>query len=238
MIDYWKLTRDFKVGDTVQKYIPSRAGNLSPYVGRVTSVLPGIGFLDVQWPFGNERVSPEDVVRVNPSFMAYTPPTLDFSYYPGWDARQAARKAPWRTTEVPAGFHMELARVFHRGASEVRAYDELWHRFASYTDDGILRDEVQKFYVFAANAAKMFRNQQIRTGAYWAGAGRRHRATKKEFASKQLGCPRRGCEGLMRKSVYKVDEEGQRVRLLSCPECGYLLKTDHVMGPSGEPWSW
>ena len=56
-IDYWKLTKGFNQGDVVQK-IDVIDGDISPYVGTVTAVHKGLGVLDVQWPFGNERVFP------------------------------------------------------------------------------------------------------------------------------------------------------------------------------------
>lgn len=240
MIDYWKLTQDFNPGDTVQKYMPGRGGNLSPYYGRVTAVLKGIGFLDVQWPFGNERVSPEEVVRVNPEFLQYLPPTIDFSWYPGLDAQTAAKRAagsPWRNAiELPPGFHKELARVFHRGAGEIQAYDELWHRYASVTEDEPMRDEVRKFYAFSQNAFRMFfQSHAVKTAMYWMAQNRQHRATRTEVQVKKPNCPR--CGTPMRKATYKM-REGQRVKLFACPKDLYLIKQDDILGPDGGPVEW
>lgn len=78
-IDYWKLTENFKRGDFVQR-INFKFDLASPYYGLVTAVHRGIGFLDVQWPWGNERMSPEDVIRVNPANVQGLPPTVDTSY--------------------------------------------------------------------------------------------------------------------------------------------------------------
>jgi hypothetical protein len=238
MIDYWKLTKDFAPGDFVQKYIPSRSVSLSPYVGRVTAVLRGIGFLDVQWPFGNERVSPEEVVKVNKEFAAYLPPSMDFSYYPGLEqlrARSASTNL-WRSTELPAGFHKELARLFHREASEVQAYDELWHRYASFSDDEALRDEVGKFYRFAANAVDLLIAEVARkTATYWAAQNRTHRATRAEVDALQPNCPK--CGTSMRKATYKM-AEGQKVKLFACPKDLYLIRQTDIMGPGGEPIVW
>lgn len=236
MIDYWKLTKDFKPGDFVQKYIPSRSVSLSPYVGRVTAVLHGIGFLDVQWPFDNERVSPEEVVKVNKEFAAYLPPSLNFSYYPGLEQKREASKGQWRSIELPAGFHKELARLFHKGAHEVRAYDELWHRYASFSDDTALRDEVQRFYRFASNSVDLFISEFVRkTATYWAAQNRTHRATRAEVDNRCPNCPR--CGTAMRKTTYKMSE-GQRTRLFACPKDLYLIKQDDILGPGGEPVAW
>jgi hypothetical protein len=238
LIDYWELSKDFAAGDFVQKYIPSRSVSLSPYVGRVTAVLRGIGFLDVQWPFGNERVSPEEVVKVNKEFTTYLPPMHDFSYYPGLEQMRArlASQLPWKTTELPPGFHKELARLVHKGANEIQAYDELWHRFASFTDDELLRNEVQKLYRFAANSLEMFLSQQAqKTATYWYSQNRTHRATKNEVAAKRPNCPKCGTE--MRKATYKM-AEGQRTKLFACPKDLYLIKQSDILGPQGEPVIW
>jgi hypothetical protein len=77
MIDFWKLTNDFKPGDPVQKYMPP--GQLSPFTGRVLAVHPGLGCVDVQWTFGVERVVSDEIVRINPQLSLYLPPTLDQS---------------------------------------------------------------------------------------------------------------------------------------------------------------
>lgn len=235
MIDYWKLTKDFAPGDIVQMYIPSRNVSLSPYVGRVTAVLHGIGFLDVQWPFGNERVSPEDVVKVNKEFASYLPPSLNFSYYPGLEQTRLA-SSKWRSTELPAGFHKELAKVYHRGAGEVQAYDELWHRYASFSNDSVLRDEVSKFYRFGQNAVDLFLEEFIRkTATYWYSQNRTHRATRAEVQAKCPNCPK--CGTSMRKATYKM-AEGQRMKLFACPRDLYLIKQSDIHGPEGEPVAW
>lgn len=236
MIDYWKLVRDYKPGDIVQKYMPGRGGSLAPYYGRVTAVLKGIGFLDIQWPFGNERVSPEELVKVNPEFTQYLPPSLNFSWYPGQDTRQASQSR-WRgAVELPLGFHKELAKVYHRGASEVQAYDELWHRYASETNDSAMRDETRKFYAFGKNTFELFLSNHVaKTATYWMAQNRQHRATKREVESKTPCCPK--CGALMRKTVYKM-QEGQRMHLFACPKDLYLIRQDDILGPDGQSVAW
>lgn len=235
-IDYWELSKDFRPGDLVQKFMPGRS-EVSPYTGCVIAVMHGIGFLDVQWPFGAERVSPEEVVRVNPEFVRFLPPTLNFSYYPGYDATKTANGKLWRTIEVPADFHKHLARAYHSGLNSVRAYDELWHRFRG-ADDEAMRDEVARFYRVAHNMVTALILEQARkkNGAYWAGADRKYRATKTELSSRKLSCP--NCkEGPMRRATYKM-ESGQRVKLLACTGCMHLIKTSDVLGPDGEAAEW
>lgn len=235
-IDYWKLVKDYSVGDTVQKYMSGRGGDLAPFAGRVTAVLKGLGFVDVQWPFGNERVSPEYLVKVNPKFISYLPPSLDFSYYPGWDTRQASRgKSLWRDKEVPPGFHRDLALLWNKGAAEVAAYDELWHRHAAYAEDEAIRDEVAKFYRFAHNSFGLLLEQHARTATYWSSSGRQHRATRAEMEARNPNCPK--CGTGFRKTVYKMSE-GKRSQLFACPNCMFLIKRDNIVGPGGEPVAW
>ena len=238
-IDYWALTKDFVVGDLVQKFFPGYS-NLSPYTGRVTAVLKGIGFLDVQWPFGNERVSPEEVVRVDRDIW-WLPPISTSSYYPGLDARESrqkeARASVWDVLSVPPGFHRELAKVFHKGASEVRAYDALWHRYRD-ADDEAIRGEVSKFYRMAHNmvTALIIEEARRKDAAYWAATDRKYRATKMELAAKKVNCPK--CkQAHLRKATYKM-ENGQRMQLLACPHCMHLVKQTDVMGPAGEQVAW
>lgn len=222
------------MGDCVQQLI--HGVGLTPYVGRVTAVLRGIGFLDVQWPFGNERVSPEDLVRVNMEFSQYLPPSLTFSYFPGLDVTKTAAAKEWRGIEVPPHFHRELAKAYYKGASEVQAYDELWHRFASFSDDEAIRDEVSKFYRFAYNSCSLYIDQIARkTAVYWAAQNRQHRATRGEVDGRRPNCPK--CGNTMRKATYKMDK-GARMRLFACPKDLYLIKQTDILGPGGEPVEW
>lgn len=236
-IDYWQLSKDFRPGDLVQKFMPGRS-EVSPYTGRVIAVLSGIGFLDVQWPFGAERVSPEEVLKVNPEFVRFLPPSLNTSYYPGYDAAppKTAAAQLWRTTEVPPDFHRRLAQLFHKGLRPLRAYDELWHQYRT-ADDEAMRDEVSKFYRVAFNLVTAIILEQARnkSAAYWAGADRKYRATRDELTSKKLGCPR--CKSAMRRATYKM-EGGQRMKLLACTSCMHLVKQADILGPDGEPVEW
>lgn len=235
-IDYWQLTKDFKVGDTVQKFMPGKSA-LTPFLGRVTAVLPGIGFVDVQWPFSNERVSPEELVRVDPSIGRLVPPSLNTSYA-GLDGGPKVAtykgKTLWRF-DVPVGFHLDLARLFYKGASDVQAYDALWHQYRQ-VEDGVIRGEVAKFYGAAHNLVTAFLSEYAtKTAAYWADRDRKYRATKTELEARSPNCPK--CKaGPMRKTTYKM-EGGKRARLFACPSCLYLVKPSDILGPAG-PVEW
>ncbi len=242
MIDYWKLTRDFSTGDAVQRFAPGLGGlSLSPFLGVVTAVHRGLGVVDVQWPYGNERVFPDDIVRVNPQMSFYLPPSLDQSYM-SFDIQKAREKwastaRPWRTIELPAGFHKELAKLWTKAAHEVAAYDDLWHRYSSFgARDEDIRDEVEKFYLVAQNLANLrIQQHTAKTATYWVAQNRQYRVTNDEFQGRKPACPK--CGQQMRKTNYKM-EEGARHRLFACPKCLFLIKRDNLLGPGGQPVEW
>lgn len=243
MIDYWKLTQDYKVGDVVQRFAPGTGGfALSPFVGRVKAVHRGLGVLDVQFPYGVDRVFPDDVVMVQADVSNWLPPTLIDQTYLGLDtqkARQlwASASRLWRTTDLPAGFHRDLAHVWSKGAKEVSAYDTMWRKYADLgADDLSLRDEVQKFYRVAANFVKLRIQQHAeKTAAYWAASNRQYRATSGDLGTRKPSCPK--CGTSMRKTTYKMDK-GARVRLFACPKDLFLLRQSDLLGPEGEPVEW
>lgn len=235
-IDYWQLTRDFTQGDSVQK-IDVQTGQLSPYVGAVTAVHRGIGCLDVQWPFGNERVFPDDVVRVNPLFLLYLPPTLDQSYRTVEieNARKASTSL-WRTNQFPPMLYVTLAKAWSKGAGEVAVYDDLYRTYAPNIDDEALRDEVSKFYRFAQNAGDLRINQAIaKSGAYWTSQDRQYRATSEDLKCGKPSCPK--CSTRMRRATYRM-QKGARHKIFACPKCLYLIDPMSILGPAGEPHNW
>ena len=239
MIDYWSLAKNYAPGDAVQRFDPVH-GDLSPFVGRVTAVLKGIGFVDVQWQFGNERMSADDIVKVNPEFCKYLPPALDFDYHPGFDVtrqRQASNLGSiWNTAALPPDFHRELAKLWTKGANEVLAYDEMWHKHNARVEDTLLRDEVAKFYRFAVNCTQTRIDAFVdRTAAYWAAQNRHYRVTQTEIQAKSPSCPK--CSTQLRKTTYKM-KEGQRARLFACPKCLFLVKRDNLLSPDGQPVEW
>ncbi len=238
MIDYWELAKDFKAGDTVQKFMPDDPGMLSPFIGRVTAVHRGLGCLDVQWPFGVERVQPDEVVRINAELQRYLPPTLDQTYE-AYDTRKRASEAGvgWRTVELPAGFHRDLAFLWSKRAGEVEAYDQLWRKYSSLGgDDATMKDEVGKFYLVARNLVELRCQQHAkRTAAYWVAQNRQYRATSQELAARKPFCPKCGVK--MRRTTYKMDK-GAKHRLWACPKDLFLIKQEHVLGPGGEPVEW
>jgi hypothetical protein len=244
-IDYWKLVREFSVGDMVQRYAPGQGGySLSPFLGRVTAVHRGLGVLDVQWPYGNERMFPDDIVQVHPAATSWFPPALMDQTYMGLDTQKArelwasaAARKLWRTTEVPQGFHLDLARLWTKGAGEVQAYDDLWQKYAKFgTGDDAIKDEVRKFYLVGRNLAEAYVQEFARrSAAYWVAQNRQYRVTKKEHDSKKPLCPK--CGTALKRTTYKMDK-GSKHRLFACPKDLFLIKQDSILGPQGEPVEW
>ncbi len=236
-IDYWALAKEYKVGDTVQRFVPGLGGlSLSPFMGKVTTVHKGLGVIDVQWPYANERMFPDDIVRVDPRLAQYLPPTLNQSYSSHDTQKQAASSGPWRTLEVPPQFHRELAFLWAKKATDVAAYDELWSRYASTVDDSVIRSEVKMFYQVASNLTELrIQQHAMKTAAYWVAQNRQYRVTSEEHTSKKPFCPK--CGTKMRKTTYKMDK-GSRMRLFACPKDLFLLKQEHLLGPGGEPVEW
>jgi hypothetical protein len=235
VIDYWKLVKDYAPGDLVQRFAPGSDNDLSPFVGRVTAVHKGTGFLDIQWPMGNERVSAEEVLKVNPEFAKFLPPSLNFSWYPGYDVTKQAAKTPWRTDVLHPEFYHTAASLWLKRVGEVAAYDELWHKYGSQYDDEVLRDEVARLYAFARNATTLRLRATEKQAAYWVAQNRQYRVTQNEMQTRAPGCPK--CGKTMRRTIYKMDK-GARMKLFACPKCLFLVKRDNLLGPDGQPVGW
>lgn len=242
MIDLWRLARDFKAGDYVQRFWPTAGNGLGAFVGRVTASHPGLGVVDVQFPYGNDRLSADDLVKVDPKMCMFLPPEFDQSYS-SYDITKATalRTANvlgvWRGNAMPRGFYTEVARAWSAGESEVAAYDRVWHKFASQgADDGAMQDEVGKFYRVSQRMVDLRINQHVhKTAAYWVAQNRQYRVSQGELTAKKPNCPK--CGSTMRRTTYKMDK-GARVRLFACPRDLFLIKTEAILGPLGEPVGW
>ena len=241
--DYWKLAAEFTQGDFVQK-INVITGDLSPYMGRVTAVFRGLGCLDVQWPFGNERVFPDDVVKVDPKFSRVLPPVLLDQSLVTVEIEKARKAAtsPWRTHEFEPTLYVKLASYWHHKVNEVVAYDSLYRQYAPNVNDDALRVEVSKFYRFANNAGLMRIQQAVKaqgfenkTAAYWVAQNRTYRATAEDIKSCKPSCPK--CANQMRRATYKM-HEGAKARVFACPKCLTLVDPESILGPDGNPHTW
>lgn len=242
MIDLWKLVKQFKTGDWVQRTQSKPGEGLSAFVGKVTAVHRGLGVVDVQWPYGNDRISADELIKVDPTMIAFQPPDFDQSYS-SYDIEKARKKWAatqrdyWRGNQMPAGFYLTVAKAADHGASEVEAYDLAWHKYSAQgADDETLRDEVSKLYKYSRKLQEMRIQQHVAKAAtYWVAQNRQYRLTSEELKVKSPKCPK--CATAMKKTTYKM-AEGNRVRLFACPKDLFLIKTDSILGPQGEPIDW
>lgn len=70
---------DFKVGECVRKFITE--STVTPYLGRVTQIIPATYKVWVQWPFGNSTPEdPEYLIKVNPAIYGMPTVYTDMGY--------------------------------------------------------------------------------------------------------------------------------------------------------------
>jgi hypothetical protein len=80
---------NFRVGEAVRYFINER--EISPYVGRVTAICPGIQKVWVEWPIGgNTQMDPENLIKV-PIFQGI--PTVEVeSGYSSFDKDRSKKE--------------------------------------------------------------------------------------------------------------------------------------------------
>lgn len=227
---FWKLAKEIKVGDTVQRL---NGDALSPFVGTVVARKRSSNLLDVQWPFGKERIAADNVVVVDSQISAYFPPAFSTL----GKGHKVAKEGLWLGKALPPDFYHDLAKAWAKGASEVHAYDALWHKHTQYgVSDEDIRGEVAKFYRVARNLSDArIRQHAMKTALYWASSDRRHRATREEIESKTPKCPK--CCTPMRRTTYKM-QKGNRIRLFACPVDLFLIKDTDIVAHDGGPVEW
>lgn len=200
-------------------------------MGVVKHAHPGIGFLDIQWPFGPERVSPEFVVKVNPDFAFYLPPSLDQTPR----THETQRLASWKQALTP-DLWTDIAKGWHQGRGMVGVYDDLYRKAGNTVSDHDLRAAVTKMYQWGEYCGSYrIASHAVKTAAYWAAGGRQYRVTAEEVNQKKPLCPK--CSSMMRKTTYKM-KKGERHRLWGCRKCLFLIKTTDFVGPDGKAVDW
>jgi len=104
IVDFQQRAREFEIGDLVY---PFMSGNRD-LMGRVVSVYPAIGMVDVQWPHGPERMPVEDLQRFDSD--EYQPPAVENDTVPGGRATVPVSSGVGRTASVPVSL-ASIARV-------------------------------------------------------------------------------------------------------------------------------
>lgn len=205
-IDVQRLARQFKVGDSV--IITSHTGGIknTPLIGRVTAVLSSIGFVDVQTPSGNARISPEDLVLDNSIDTSYLLDTSEQT----WERRRALRIAKrYETTRL-----YPLIRVareeLNQGVPEVVAYDRMFRKHSSDFSD----DEIKTSVVLAS----IFNKEAL----YWKSQGRMYSPTRCELETGIFTCPK--CKSNLIKTNYRLHQS-----LHVCPECSWSICPEDIV---------
>lgn len=66
----------------------------------------------------------------------------------------------------------------------------------------------------------------VKRALYWAAVDRKYRATQEECESGNFRCPR--CKDIFLRPASYKRENGSNVRLLGCPECLYLIRSQDI----------
>jgi len=127
---------EMDVGDLV-RWIGVK-GSATDFVGRVTAVHPGIGFIDVEFPTGNFRVEPVWLAKINP-FSGFQPVSYGDSSYTSWDKANQPRMLevraskdadPSEVARIYVGRKLKpamerVASLFNRGFGPVACYQRI-----------------------------------------------------------------------------------------------------------------
>lgn len=233
-VDYWSLTQNYRRGDVVFTY-NALLGILETIPGLVTAVHPGIGFLDVEYPWGNERVSPEYLIRQNPENKQVLPSMVDTSYQ-SWDIDQSRLEdgtengysyAKPKVGFVTASMVNRLAAIYddiqrelfvaagqcmHSNLNEVQAYIALSKVAGKQHSDWAIKAALQKIYYPVQKKA-----------LYWNAPGRIYKMTKGELDDGLPDCP--NCHINMQKTHY-----AKHTKLFVCPSCLFCIKPEEIDG--------
>ena len=154
------IPQDFSVGDPVRKWVSERS--VTPYVGVVTNLLPSIYKVDVQWPRGNVREDPEELIKVHPIFGLPTVKTdSGYSSYDksvseklygqipkrmGSSKRMSLRIAHTFANKVIGNLIDNICEHQVQGLSDIQAYDRIYRKYSSICSDHVMRTSIEKIY--------------------------------------------------------------------------------------------
>lgn len=213
-IDAQRLARDFRVGDTVLLPIYTRGNRYAPSLGVVTAVLDKIGFIDVETPFGNIRMSPENLVKEPNSDASYLEDTSLDTWERGQSKKLASRYSKDRL--IPAT--MKAFELREEGLSEIEAYLRLSEANSHTHGDGEIKNAVSLAYDPGLMS---------KVAIYWKAKGRRYMPSKAEIESGCFNCPH--CRAELQKTHYK-----KHTKLYVCPECLFTIRPKDMLEPGAE----
>lgn len=209
--DYQARAREFAVGEYAH---PIGAGPLD--IGRISEVFPGIGMVQVEFPYGSRRYPVEDIEKIHPSNSPVIPTSTE--NVPGG-------------VDVPSVSAGRPSTVTPEGSSETESGKETTGQGSNTTgpDNAPSATRTARVKLTASERQAMadrVLEAHIKKALYWHSADRNYRVNKVEFESGNYACPK--CkEGPMRKAIYKM-RGGQRHRLYICPSCTFVIKQDNI----------
>lgn len=213
-IDTQRLSRQYEVGDTVLFPIYTRGNRFAPSIGRVTAVLDKIGFLDIETPFGNLRMSPELVVKENSIDTSY----MEDSSLGTWERDRAKKVASSYYDKRFKSIARKASQLREAGLTEMESYNFIFDRYSSgYSDDEIKE---------AIRAA--FPQARTKAALYWRAKGRRYVPSQSEVEAGCFTCPKCRCD--LQKTYYKKHTE-----LYACPECLWLIRPADLLDRDEDP---
>ena len=151
---------DFTVGDTVRKWVTE--SNVTPFVGVVVGIHPSIYKVDVEWPVGNTREAPEDLIKINPIFGL--PTVKNDSGYDSYDKSVSEKlfgKIPKRmnasdkmsiriahsfATKVTGKLIDEVVNCHSEDMTDIQAYCKIYPKFSSICSDSFIKSTITKIY--------------------------------------------------------------------------------------------
>lgn len=224
-VDYQQRASEFAVGDIVYPFI---TGN--PAInGRVVAVYPAIGMVDVEWPYGSERMAVEDVQQYFNQAGDFNPPNVKHDNVPGGAAKApvgGGPVAPVDQAPLQKRGGVSLPKQEGKVVGTVAAFTALREQRAAAANIPLAAIHVHPAEVnlSATRVAKAYVKQAL----YWGGKDRKYRASQEELDSGNFRCPR--CENeYLRPANYKK-ENGGNVRLLACGKCLFLIRPCDMIG--------
>ena len=213
---------DFKRGDLVYKINPITVDPIN-IAGIVTTVFRGMGVIDVEFPWGNEQCSMDEVVRAA-LHVETIPPSRDTSA-PSWGTERSRREdgtSKSLSASVAARFAAQRDFYLRAQASMHRFHrrTRLEATAALEREAGFSDGEVQEAVEHAYDRMPKF-------GLYWYSPGRMYRPNQSEQNSGQYTCPR--CQTPMVKPHYR-----KQTKLHGCPSCLFLIDPADLWSPETE----
>jgi hypothetical protein len=132
----------YKIGQQVRWYVNSR--DISPYIGRVTEICPGINKVWVEWPVGgNTQMDPTDLIIVTAESYGISPIDKETGY--GSSDKEKSKKTfgeihPRSTIRLAQKIAAKEAGMAPEECRMAVAAEEIASKFASDVVDKISSD--------------------------------------------------------------------------------------------------